>query len=132
MGLDTANTMWYREAGSNKLVMFWCEVKNRNAGNSEQARETRARLEKAIKGKYPDMEKTYHDNITDEYMMNGDILEIMQSPVNNEGGFFDAPFVKVSMISPSIVAKILALIDEGIKQEYEKFKKKDQAALDNF
>ena len=132
MGLEDAETLWYREAGSNKLVMFWCEVKNRNAGNSEQAHETRARLEKAIKGKYPDMEKTYHDNITEEYMMNGDILEIMQSPVVKEGGFFDAPFVKVSMITPSIVSKILALIDEGIKQEYENFKKKDQGALDNF
>lgn len=132
MGLTHAVTEWYRDSGSNKLVMFWAEVKNRDAGDSKRARETRQRLETAIKGKYPDMEKTYHDKITEEYMLNGDILELMQSPVPKEGGWLDAPYVKVSMITPSIVAKLLAVIDDMIKQDFESFKKKEAGALDGF
>ena len=132
MGLDHAVTKWYRAPGSSKLVMFWCEVKNRRAGNSADARETRGKFEKAIQGKYQDMKKTYHNKISDEYMLNGDVLEIMQSPVSEEGGFFDAPYVKVSMITPSIVVKLLGVIDEMIKRDFELFKKKEQGVLDNF
>ncbi len=128
MGLSRAETTWFRDVNSNKLVLFYVEVKNRNAGNSNDAQETRDRLIAATKKKFPDMRHSFHDIITDEYTMNGDILLVMQSPKM----FLDSPFVKVSVITPSIVAKILKKIDDEIKSEYETYKQKDANQLDGF
>ena len=133
MGLENAKSMWYRAPGSNKLVMFYAMVRNNHANNgSKGAQETRQRMIEAVQKKYSDMEHTFQDEISDEYTYNGDVLTVEQSVQLTDMSVFDAPWVQVGIITPSIVVKILESCDKQDAIEFEAAKKADSGALEGF
>lgn len=132
MGLTYTKTLWYRAPGSNKLQLFYAMVRNDHAESTKVAHEIRKRMIEAVQKKYPEMSHTFTDEISDEYAYNGDILTVEQSVKISDMAMFDAPWVQVGIITPSIVVKILKSLDEQDKNEFEAAKKADAGALDNF
>ena len=89
-------------------------------------------MAEAMKGKYPEMANTFKDKNSEEYTYNGDVLSLMQMEQGSTMSMFDAPWVQVGIITPSVVVKILNSLDEQDKKEFEAAKKADSGALDNF
>lgn len=132
MGLKDTKTKWYRAPGSNKLELFYAMVKVEHVSGWDTAQEIRSRLINAIKAKYPEMVHTLHDKISDEYLYNGDVLTVEQSERISTIHGFDRAWVKVGILNPAIVVKILNAYDEQDKKDLEAARKANATALDDF